>query len=1109
MKDAGSHSGHGYISGVRAGKMLPPGRTYASFSIVIVHGLHGHPYKTWVYKRETHDQQDVLEEDEDKRRKKQKISHRVIPLFRGSRSDNTDIEHQSPETLVNAQGSQDEGSCVFWPRDLLPSGCPKARVLVFGYDSKVTKYTSGATNQNSVHSHSKDLLFALMRERPSGRRLIFVAHSLGGIVVKQMLAISSAWPTSEYQDVVRSTSAVVFLGTPHRGSPDLASFGEWARSLISAFRMQTTSDILDALGMKNTDLERAQEAFSAVWQMYDFRIKTFQEGLGLRGINLGVLGNKVVPDSSSLIGDYRECAETLQANHKNMCRFFGHNDPNYRKVGGEIGFIYRSITDFDPGNLGRSELMETGSRVNMPPQSSVPETSGHWSNGQLTESDKKLLESLWFPGIDFRHQTVESPADNTCNWLFQNETYQNWFHNRDQDMYQDILLLKGKPGAGKSVLMKEAFRRSSKERSFSGSNCATAAFFFDAKGTILQRTPTGLFRSLVYQLFPRLRREFVQLRQIWSQRGFGEEASQHKPDEWSTEQLQGLFDALFEAGKPVDITIFIDALDECHPHWMRLQASFWSFATKRARKKGSRLKVCISIRHHPLITFENGAEVIVEHHNDQDIATYVKQKLPCDSERQEGKWEEIRRAIIRKSAGVFLWVILVLEKVLRMWDEGEHHRYILSQLETVPEALRSLFSQLFEGSTAASKALAVKLFRWVILAVKPLRLREWHHILAFCKQPGLSSLKEWRESFSFTEDDEQLERQIKAISKGLIEVTSRPTVSQADIVDSSSVRAGAGSLDLDNGETRVVRVIHQSVCEFFENDEGFAILTRDITTLGASELLDGILATPQAYVVEGHLYIMNTALDYMGIRELDALVEARRRAAEHVACAEPNPGSTALQPHLGLSGDVEPCGKPGLPLRPTPKHPFSEMAGAFQDVDGTIDIPQWISASKEGMIRGPHDAAEIESIKTSVSVHSQTLDDHPALLLYVTSEFFNHARLAQSHGADPTDIINRLYLGGGWNRMSILREDKDTIQPLTEGLPSWVRAMEYMGLVQKEDQSPLAEGNSNNELSLAMDIGQQGEDDDVRHTTRRMVKRRGSVASFSSAGSFASVTSYR
>ncbi|CAH0015920.1 unnamed protein product, partial [Clonostachys rhizophaga] len=1040
--------------------------TYASFSIVIVHGLHGHPYKTWIYKNDPHDQQDVPEEDEDSsRRKKQKISHRVIPLFRGSKSDNIDIESQSSETLVHRQGSQNgELSCVFWPRDLLPSGCPKARVLVFGYDSKVTKYTSGATNQNSVHSHSKDLLFALMRERPAGRRLIFVAHSLGGIVVKEMLAISSAWPSSEHQDVVRSTSAVVFLGTPHRGSPDLASFGEWARSFISAFRIQTTSDILDALGMKNTDLERAQEAFSAVWQTYDFRIKTFQEGLGLKGINLGVFGNKVVPDSSSLIGDYRECAETLQANHKNMCRFFGHDDPNYRKVGGEICSIYRSITDFGSRSLGRSEPMEIDSWADMPPQSSVPKTPGHWRDEQLTESDKKLLDSLWFPEIDFRHQTVDSPAENTCNWLFHNETYQNWFHNRDQDVYQGLLLLKGKPGAGKSVLMKEAFRRSTKERSLLGRNCATAAFFFDTKGTWLQSFPTGLLRSLLFQLFPRLRRGFETLRQVWAHKG------EQTDYDWSVGLFQGFFQSLFDAGNPCDITIFIDALDECHPLWMRRQASFWRSVTRYARKKGSRLNVCLSIRHHPHITLENCAEVIVEHHNDHDIATYVKQKLPCDSERQGEKWEEIRRTIILKSAGVFLWVILVVEKVLRLWDEGEHPRYILAQLEIVPESLGALFSQLFEGSTPASKALAIKLFRWVILAAKPLRLREWHHILAFSKQPGLSSLKEWRESDNFTEDDEQLEKQIKAISRGLIEVTGRPALSQGDNVDSSSVRAGAGSLDLQNGETRVVRAIHQSVCEFFKSGKGFAILDENPTE-HTGRSLDDVYVDDEKYMREGHLYIMNTALDYMGIRELNALVEARRRAAERAACAELNMGSTALPAHLFWSDDVEPRGPteaqtleralfdvPRILSRTTQKRTLSEMVGSNQVADGTIDINQWISVSKEEIDRGSDDGTGHGSIKSSVSVHTQTLDDHPALLLYVTSEFFTHARLAQSSGADPAEIIKRLYLEDGLNRLSILREDKETIQPLTEGLDSWVRAMEDLGLVRKGYQHPLAEG---------------------------------------------------
>lgn len=74
---------------------------------------------------------------------------------------------------------------VFWPADLLPEDCPNSRILMFGYDSKITKYRAGVVNENSVLSHSKDLLFALARERTLDRPLICVAHSLGGIIIKE------------------------------------------------------------------------------------------------------------------------------------------------------------------------------------------------------------------------------------------------------------------------------------------------------------------------------------------------------------------------------------------------------------------------------------------------------------------------------------------------------------------------------------------------------------------------------------------------------------------------------------------------------------------------------------------------------------------------------------------------------------------------------------------------------------------------------------------------------------------------------------------------------------------------------------------------------------
>lgn len=160
----------------------------------------------------------------------------------------------------------------------------------------------------------------------------------------KMLAHSADSDDQALCNIVESTAAVVFLGTPHRGSPQMAGLGETVRKAASSIlRMDTSPAALDALGLKTSDLERCQETFSRLWRDHDFSVKTFQEGLGLTGVNIGPLSDKVVPDYSSVLGDAREHAETLQANHMNMCRFTGIQDPNYRKVAGELRQICNRI----------------------------------------------------------------------------------------------------------------------------------------------------------------------------------------------------------------------------------------------------------------------------------------------------------------------------------------------------------------------------------------------------------------------------------------------------------------------------------------------------------------------------------------------------------------------------------------------------------------------------------------------------------------------------------------------------------------------------------------------------------------------------------------------
>lgn len=83
------------------------------------------------------------------------------------------------------------------------------------------------------------------------------------------------------------------MGTPHRGSADMAALGDIARRIASLVLMDNNSNVLDALGLKTSDLERCQDSFTSIWGTYDFRVKTFQEGQPLTGINLGQLKEKV------------------------------------------------------------------------------------------------------------------------------------------------------------------------------------------------------------------------------------------------------------------------------------------------------------------------------------------------------------------------------------------------------------------------------------------------------------------------------------------------------------------------------------------------------------------------------------------------------------------------------------------------------------------------------------------------------------------------------------------------------------------------------------------------------------------------------------------------
>jgi len=99
-------------------------RLISSYSIIFVHGLGGHPKKTWTY---------------EKRRA------RSGPSQQGSKSRLRIFGGTSPP---DEEDEFEVENGVYWPLDLLPKATPTAKIWTWGYDSRISRFFSGAANQS-------------------------------------------------------------------------------------------------------------------------------------------------------------------------------------------------------------------------------------------------------------------------------------------------------------------------------------------------------------------------------------------------------------------------------------------------------------------------------------------------------------------------------------------------------------------------------------------------------------------------------------------------------------------------------------------------------------------------------------------------------------------------------------------------------------------------------------------------------------------------------------------------------------------------------------------------------------------------------------------------
>ena len=155
---------------------------------------------------------------------------------------------------------------VNWLRDLLPNVLPNSRIMSYGYNVNVFDHGGHGVNQQSVYDHARTLISDLVLKRQltetERRPIIFVVHSLGGIVLKAGLIHSDSCRTGSlgsHHAIATSTHGIIFMGVPHQGGNGVAL----GKSLVNI-----ASSVVKADTRIMKDLERDSQLLSTQLGQY-------------------------------------------------------------------------------------------------------------------------------------------------------------------------------------------------------------------------------------------------------------------------------------------------------------------------------------------------------------------------------------------------------------------------------------------------------------------------------------------------------------------------------------------------------------------------------------------------------------------------------------------------------------------------------------------------------------------------------------------------------------------------------------------------------------------------------------------------------------------------
>ncbi|CAH0004296.1 unnamed protein product [Clonostachys byssicola] len=238
-------------------------------------------------------------------------------------------------------------SGFYWPWELSKQ-IPYARVMVFGYDADIK--TSLSTSLARIQDLGTAFLTKLgnfrQKKEERDRPLIFIGHSLGGLVIKQALwagSLEGKLRANSQSRIYNATKGLIFFGTPHLGSQASSQKRvQFLQAIASLAFTQIPPKIEAALKSHSDELFDLSGHFAKTTLCLDRRVlvTSFYEK-----VTDSRLGAEVVDQTSAELRYGLEDMVPIFRNHQDMVKFENANDQDFQTVGNKISDIKEFIDE--------------------------------------------------------------------------------------------------------------------------------------------------------------------------------------------------------------------------------------------------------------------------------------------------------------------------------------------------------------------------------------------------------------------------------------------------------------------------------------------------------------------------------------------------------------------------------------------------------------------------------------------------------------------------------------------------------------------------------------------------------------------------------------------